>query len=116
MTGKGDRVPSGLHLVYSYRPFDHSRWKASLARMDGSRCQQSDRLRHCRPDRAVWIHTRECLLHCALFLQRVELAQPACTALKLRYDFLMKCGKSDVSGNPNNRRPRSCFALLTLYR
>ena len=45
-----------------------------MAGMDGSWCKQRDRLRDCCPNRAIWIHTRQSILHCALFLQRVELA------------------------------------------
>jgi hypothetical protein len=73
----GDRAPTGLHLVRSYSPFDHSRRKESLARMDGRWCKQRHRLRNRCSNRAIWIHTREPILHCALFLQRVELAWPA---------------------------------------
>jgi hypothetical protein len=70
----GDRAPTGLHLVHSYGAFDYSRRKESLARVDDSWRKQRGHLRNSCPNRAIWIHTRESILHCALFLQRLELA------------------------------------------
>jgi hypothetical protein len=63
--------------VHSYGVFNHSCRKENLARVDDRWRKQRNRLRHCGANRAIWIHTRESILHCPLFLQRVELAQPA---------------------------------------
>ena len=61
----------------SYSFFDDPYRKEILARVDGGGCKQRDRLRNCCPNRPIWIHTRESILHCPLLLQRAELAKPA---------------------------------------
>jgi hypothetical protein len=63
--------------VRSHRYLNHSGWQKILARVDSRWGKQRDRLRDCGAHRAIWVYTREHILHCAVFLQREELAQPA---------------------------------------
>jgi len=70
-----DGVPFGLHFVRSYHLVHHPGGKEILARLAGRRCKQRRRLRDCASHLAIWLRARESVLYCAVFLQRVALAQ-----------------------------------------
>lgn len=75
VVGMGDRDSVGLHFVRADNPVGDSGGKKILARVAGGRRKQRDCLRHRHANLAIRLRARESVLHCAVFLQRVELAQ-----------------------------------------
>lgn len=78
----GDRDSVGLHFVRADDSVGYFGGKEILARVADCRRKQRGGLRNRPTNGAIRIRAGESLLHCAVFLQRVELAQ-ALAAIKI---------------------------------
>ena len=72
-------IAARLHLLRSHHSVHRAGRLETVAWLDLCGCEQRIDLCHRRADCPVWIHSSQRVLHCALFLQSLDLAQMSAT-------------------------------------